>query len=144
MHSSDFSAFVIDILYTVGQRLKQFLWDLYPSYLHINIKTFNRVDRKQLNILERFLEYLEFLLMLIEDDSLPSFRWLVAKCIHFYYMKWAEHLSLKNCIQLDGNTKTHIVVKSFIFKYTAEIFLLRLFFKVGYEHCRESLKLLSS
>ena len=26
----------------------------------MNIKAFNRVDRKQLNILETFLEYLEF------------------------------------------------------------------------------------
>ena len=41
-------------------------------------------------------------------------------------MKCTEHLSLKSCILLDDTTKTNIVVKSFVFKYTAETFLLRL------------------
>ena len=35
----------------------------------INIKIFNRVDRKQLNILKTFLEYLDFILLLSKDDS---------------------------------------------------------------------------
>ena len=40
--------------------------------IYINIKVFNRVDRKQLNILKTFLEYLDFILLLYlaaKDDS---------------------------------------------------------------------------
>ena len=40
--------------------------------IYINIKIFNRVDRKQLNILKTFLEYLDFILLLYlaaKDDS---------------------------------------------------------------------------
>ena len=37
--------------------------------IYINIKIFNRVDRKQLNILKTFLEYLDFILLLSKDDS---------------------------------------------------------------------------
>ena len=37
--------------------------------IYINIKVFNRVDRKQLNILKTFLEYLDFILLLSKDDS---------------------------------------------------------------------------
>ena len=37
--------------------------------MYINIKTFNRVNTKQLNILKTVLEYLEFYTLLTEDDS---------------------------------------------------------------------------
>ena len=50
----------------------------------INIKAFNRINRKQLNILKALLNIWNFILLLTEDDSALevawriTFRWLVA------------------------------------------------------------------
>ena len=58
MYSGDFSASAIDI----RLRLVKDQSSVYESgslAICINIKTFNRVNRKQLNILNKFLEYLE-------------------------------------------------------------------------------------
>ena len=50
----------------------------------INIKAFNRINRKQLIILKTFLNIWKFILLLTEDDSALevawriTFRWLVA------------------------------------------------------------------
>ena len=60
MHSSGFSAFFLDILYTVRQRQKQHVYEIRSLAICINIKAFNRINTKQLNILETYLEYLEF------------------------------------------------------------------------------------
>ena len=71
MYSSNFSAFVIDILLilcTVSQRSKLF-YEISSLAIYINIKTFNRVNREQVNILKTFLEYLEFSIVATEDDS---------------------------------------------------------------------------
>ena len=68
MYSSDFLAFVIDIMFTVSQRSKQF-YEIRSQVICINMKVFNRVNRKQFKILKTLLEYLEIILLLTEDDS---------------------------------------------------------------------------
>ena len=68
MYSSDFLAFVIDIMFTVSQRSKQF-YEIRGLVICINMKAFNRVNRKQFKILKTLLEYLEIILLLTEDDS---------------------------------------------------------------------------
>ena len=68
MYSSDFLAFVIDIMFTVSQRSKQF-YEIRGQVICINMKAFNRVNRKQFKILKTLLEYLEIILLLTEDDS---------------------------------------------------------------------------
>ena len=47
------------ILYTIVKDQKTF-YEIHSLTICINIKAFNRVNRKQLNILKTFLEYLEF------------------------------------------------------------------------------------
>ena len=68
MYSIDFLAFVIDIMFTVSQRSKQF-YEIRAQVICINMKAFNRVNRKQFKILKTLLEYLEIILLLTEDDS---------------------------------------------------------------------------
>ena len=68
VYSSDFLAFVIDIMFTVSQRSKQF-YEIRGQVICINMKAFNRVNRKQFKILKTLLEYLEIILLLTEDDS---------------------------------------------------------------------------
>ena len=57
MHSSDYSAFVIDIQYTVSQRSNQF-YEVRILTICISIKAS-----------KSFLEYLEFYMLPAEDDS---------------------------------------------------------------------------
>ena len=59
MHLSDFSAFVIDILY-LGMLLvkdQSSFYEIRSLAICINIKTVNWVNRKQLDIAKDFLEY---------------------------------------------------------------------------------------
>ena len=59
-YSSDLSAFAIDILYTVSQRSKRKLAKIRSLAICKELRYLNRVNKKQLNILKKFLEYLEF------------------------------------------------------------------------------------
>ena len=62
MYSSGFSAFVIDILYTVKDQ---------SSFYEIRSQAIciNWVNGKQLNTLRTFVKYLKNILLLTEDDS---------------------------------------------------------------------------
>ena len=67
MYSSDISTFVIGICKPLVKDQSSF-YEIRSLAICINIKVFNRVNKKPLNILETFLEYLEPLLLVIEDD----------------------------------------------------------------------------
>ena len=58
MYSSDYSALVIGILLPLVKGQRSF-YEILSLAIYINIKAFNRVNRKQLNVLKTFLEYLE-------------------------------------------------------------------------------------
>ena len=53
-------------MFTVSQRSKQF-YEIRGQVICINIKVFNRVNRKQFKILKTLLEYLEIILLLTEE-----------------------------------------------------------------------------
>ena len=59
VYSNDFLAFVIDICIPLFKD-QNIIYEICSLAICINIKTFNRVNRKQLNNLITFLEYLEF------------------------------------------------------------------------------------
>ena len=56
VYSNDISAFIIDILLVKDQRS---FYETRTLASCINIKVFNQVNRKQLNFLKTFLEYME-------------------------------------------------------------------------------------
>ena len=58
-NSNDFSASVIDMLYSLGKDQSSF-YEIRSLAICINIKAFNRINRKQLKILKTFLECLKF------------------------------------------------------------------------------------
>ena len=58
-NSNDFSASVIDMLYSLGKEQSSF-YEIRSLAICINIKAFNRINRKQLKILKTFLECLKF------------------------------------------------------------------------------------
>ena len=68
-------------------------YEIHCLAIYINIKEFNRVCKKQLNILKIFLEYLDFICLFPEDDSALkvaqqiTFRGLVAYKLVAYKKK---------------------------------------------------------
>ena len=80
VYSSHFSAFVIDILFTVVKDQSSF-YEIRSLAICINIKAFNRVNRKQFNILKTLLEYLE-------NYVFVYWRWFAPKsCLTNYVLR---------------------------------------------------------
>ena len=69
MSSSHFSAFDIDILYPKVKDQNSF-YETLSLAICINIKAFNWINRKQLNVLKIFLEYVEFSIITEKDSAL--------------------------------------------------------------------------
>ena len=72
-----FLAFDIDTLYTVSQIWRSF-HEIYTLAICINNEAFNRVNKKQVNILKTFLEYLEFYIV-------TYWRWFSPKSFFFFF-----------------------------------------------------------
>ena len=80
VYSSHFSAFAIDILFTVVKDQSSF-YEICSLAICTNIKAFNRVNRKQFNILKTLLEYLE-------NYVFVYWRWFAPKsCLTNYVLR---------------------------------------------------------